>query len=87
MKLNKKQVALINKWAKIDALGEHLSDWPENTSYKKVLKMIHKVHEDVVVNELYEYYLPEDLIQKIEELRLFNIKNYVNLYFALKEVE
>lgn len=85
--LNKKQQELVNKWAEVDALGEHLSEWPEDLSYEKVLEFIENGDEDIITYEPFEDYPGHELVEKIETMKRFHVRNFTEIYQELKNAE
>jgi len=51
------------------ALGQWLSDYPDDKTYDEVLEMITEEHEDVILWEPIENYPPERVIEMIDDTR------------------
>lgn len=51
------------------ALGQWLSDYPDDKTYDEVLSMITEEHEDVLLWETIENYPPESVIEMIDDTR------------------
>jgi hypothetical protein len=51
------------------ALGQWLSDYPDDKTYDEVLSMITEEHEDVILWEPIENYPPESVIEMIDDTR------------------
>ena len=51
------------------ALGQWLSDYPDDKTYDEVLSMITEEHEDVILWEPIENYPPESVIEIIDDTR------------------
>jgi hypothetical protein len=51
------------------ALGQWLSDYPDDKTYEEVLDLITEEHEDVILWEPIENYPPERVIEIIEDTR------------------
>jgi hypothetical protein len=51
------------------ALGQWLSDYPDDKTYDEVLEMITEEHEDVILWEPIENYPPESVIEIIDDTR------------------
>ena len=51
------------------ALGQWLSDYPDDKTYDEVLSMITEEHEDIVLWETIENYPPESVIEMIDDTR------------------
>jgi len=51
------------------ALGQWLSDYPDDKTYDEVLEMITEEHEDVLLWEPIENYPPESVIEMIDDTR------------------
>jgi hypothetical protein len=51
------------------ALGQWLSDYPDDKTYDEVLSMITEEHEDVLLWEPIENYPPESVIEMIDDTR------------------
>ena len=51
------------------ALGQWLSDYPDDKTYDEVLEMITEEHEDVLLWETIENYPPESVIEMIDDTR------------------
>jgi hypothetical protein len=51
------------------ALGQWLSDYPDDKTYDEVLSMITEEHEDVLLWEPIENYPPESVIEIIDDTR------------------
>lgn len=51
------------------ALGQWLSDYPDDKTYDEVLEMITEEHEDVILWETIENYPPESVIEMIDDTR------------------
>jgi hypothetical protein len=51
------------------ALGQWLSDYPDDKTYEEVLDLITEEHEDVILWEPVENYPPESVIEIIEDTR------------------
>jgi hypothetical protein len=51
------------------ALGQWLSDYPDDKTYEEVLALITEEHEDVILWEPIENYPPESVIEMIEDTR------------------
>lgn len=51
------------------ALGQWLSDYPDDKTYDEVLSMITEEHEDVILWETIENYPPESVIEIIDDTR------------------
>jgi len=51
------------------ALGQWLSDYPDDKTYEEVLDLITEEHEDVILWEPIENYPPESVIEIIEDTR------------------
>ena len=51
------------------ALGQWLSDYPDDKTYDEVLEMITEEHEDVILWEPIENYPPESVIEMIDDTR------------------
>ena len=51
------------------ALGQWLSDYPDDKTYDEVLEMITEEHEDIVLWETIENYPPESVIEMIDDTR------------------
>ena len=51
------------------ALGQWLSDYPDDKTYDEVLSMITEEHEDVILWETIENYPPESVIEMIDDTR------------------
>lgn len=51
------------------ALGQWLSDYPDDKTYDEVLSMITEEHEDIILWETIENYPPESVIEIIEDTR------------------
>ena len=51
------------------ALGQWLSDYPDDKTYNEVLSMITEEHEDVLLWEPIENYPPESVIEMIDDTR------------------
>ncbi len=51
------------------ALGQWLSDYPDDKTYEEVLALITEEHEDVILWEPIENYPPESVIEMIDDTR------------------
>ena len=51
------------------ALGQWLSDYPDDKTYDEVLSMITEEHEDIILWETIENYPPESVIEMIDDTR------------------
>jgi hypothetical protein len=51
------------------ALGQWLSDYPDDKTYEEVLSMITEEHEDIILWETIENYPPESVIEMIDDTR------------------
>ncbi len=51
------------------ALGQWLSDYPDDKTYEEVLDLITEEHEDVILWEPIENYPPERVIEIIDDTR------------------
>lgn len=51
------------------ALGQWLSDYPDDKTYDEVLSMITEEHEDIILWEPIENYPPESVIEIIDDTR------------------
>lgn len=51
------------------ALGQWLSDYPDDKTYDEVLSMITEGHDDVTLWEMIEYDTPDRVIEIIEDTR------------------
>ena len=51
------------------ALGQWLSDYPDDKTYDEVLSIITEEHEDVILWEPIENYPPESVIEMIDDTR------------------
>jgi len=51
------------------ALGQWLSDYPDDKTYDEVLEMITEEHEDIILWEPIENYPPESVIEMIDDTR------------------
>lgn len=51
------------------ALGQWLSDYPDDKTYEEVLDLITEEHEDVILWEPIENYPPESVIEIIDDTR------------------
>jgi len=51
------------------ALGQWLSDYPDDKTYEEVLALITEEHEDVILWETIENYPPESVIEIIDDTR------------------
>lgn len=51
------------------ALGQWLSDYPDDKTYDEVLEMITEEHEDILLWEPIENYPPESVIEMIDDTR------------------
>ena len=51
------------------ALGQWLSDYPDDKTYEEVLALITEEHEDVILWETIENYPPESVIEMIDDTR------------------
>lgn len=48
------------------ALGEHLTEWPDNMSYSEVLEGLRQENEDIIIWQPLEDLPIKDLIESIE---------------------
>jgi len=51
------------------ALGQWLSDYPDDKTYDEVLEMIEEEHDDIILWEPIENYPPESVIEMIDDTR------------------
>ena len=51
------------------ALGQWLSDYPDDKTYEEVLALITEEHEDVILWEPIDNYPPESVIEMIDDTR------------------
>ena len=51
------------------AIGQWLSDYPDDKTYEEVLALITEEHEDVILWEPIENYPPESVIEMIDDTR------------------
>lgn len=51
------------------ALGQWLSDYPDDKTYDEVLSMITEEHEDIILWQSIENYPPESIIEMIDDTR------------------
>jgi hypothetical protein len=51
------------------ALGQWLSDYPDDKTYDEVLEMIEEEHDDIILWEPIENYPPESVIEIIDDTR------------------
>lgn len=66
------------------ALGQWLSDYPDDKTYDEVLSMITEEHEDIVLWETIENYPPESVIEIIEDTRSSFENSADDLCFGIK---
>jgi hypothetical protein len=51
------------------ALGQWLSDYPDDKTYEEVLALIEEEHDDIILWETIENYPPESVIEMIDDTR------------------
>jgi hypothetical protein len=51
------------------ALGQWLSDYPDDKTYDEVLEMIEEEHDDIILWEPIENYPPESVLEIIDDTR------------------
>jgi hypothetical protein len=66
------------------ALGQWLSDYPDDKTYDEVLSMITEEHEDIVLWETIENYPPESVIEMIDDTRSSFENSADDLCFGIK---
>jgi hypothetical protein len=66
------------------ALGQWLSDYPDDKTYDEVLSMITEEHEDIILWETIENYPPESVIEMIEDTRSSFEDSADDLCFGIK---
>jgi len=66
------------------ALGQWLSDYPDDKTYDEVLALITEEHEDVILWETIENYPPESVIEMIEDTRSSFEDSADDLCFGIK---
>jgi hypothetical protein len=66
------------------ALGQWLSDYPDDKTYDEVLSMITEEHEDIVLWETIENYPSESVIEMIEDTRSSFEDSADDLCFGIK---
>ena len=66
------------------ALGQWLSDYPDDKTYDEVLSMITEEHEDIILWETIENYPPESVIEIIEDTRSSFEDSADDLCFGIK---
>ena len=60
------------------ALGEHLSNWPEDMAYEDILNELGKgENEDIIVSEDFQYHEEDDLADRIEHFRSWLEQNFI----------
>lgn len=66
------------------ALGQWLSDYPDDKTYDEVLSMITEEHEDIILWETIENYPPESVIEMIDDTRSSFESSADDLCFGIK---
>jgi hypothetical protein len=76
--------------AEHDALGQYLSEWPENKSFAQVLQLIRRQSDAVLVWEPFENYDGDKLAEMIADCADYRVDNYkeaaAELVDALRDV-
>ena len=67
------------------AVSNHLTDWPHTMTYDEVCDGIIYGHEDVIVWEKFENYLPVDVVDIIEDMRVSFIRTVSAMTRGLRD--